>query len=368
MRRPSLILLDVSLPDYSGMDICRILVSRDETRATPVIFVSIFNDAPTESLAFNAGAADYVSFPVSGPVLLHRVAARLRVAPAEHLAQARSELEQALQTLRSSFNGTVNTLAALLSREGSVPPGYAERCGQISRLVASNLGLAAGAQMDAYYAGLLHRIADAPASGLIPAVQLGPRCAPVREQHTQSAQRVQALLGPIEGLQQAALFLQHAHEWFDGSGAPAGLRGGAIPLGAAAVGGSVLFHELAETSLHGKLRSPGEALDEIRALAGKRFSVDVVNALRRALGQGLGVAAEVLGPPALMPGMVLARDLRHPDGRLLLSEGLALTAAHIDQIVDYGRQQPSRVAVVVRANRSSFSCSNYGASPQNRAG
>jgi hypothetical protein len=120
----------------------------------------------------------------------------------------------------------------------------------------------------------------------------------------------------------------------------------------------VLFHELAETSLHGKLRSPGEALDEIRALAGKRFSVDVVNALRRALGQGLGVAAEVLGPPALMPGMVLARDLRHPDGRLLLSEGLALTAAHIDQIVDYGRQQPSRVAVVVRANRSSFSCSN----------
>jgi DNA-binding response OmpR family regulator len=125
IRRPALILMDVTLPDYSGIDICRILCGRAETRSTPIVFVSVFNDAPTENLAFTAGASDYLNFPVSGPTLLHRVAARLRTVPAEDLVQARAERTQAVLNLQTSFDGTVRALRSLLSRDLSRPGGFA---------------------------------------------------------------------------------------------------------------------------------------------------------------------------------------------------------------------------------------------------
>jgi response regulator RpfG family c-di-GMP phosphodiesterase len=232
---------------------------------------------------------------------------------------------------------------------------YDERCGQTSLRVADNLGLPEVAQRDAYYAGLFHRIAAAPSGGLTPAVRLGTQCEPFREQHARCAQQARELLGLIDGLNRAADSVAHMHEWLDGSGAPAGLRGERVPPGAAVVGSSVLFHELVETALHGRLRTPDEALVEIRALAGRRFSAEVVQALQRARGaaaKGPG-AEDVVGVHNLVPGMVLARDLYHPDGRLLLSEGLVLTRSNIDKLANYGHSSAPGLSLVVRRTASS---------------
>lgn len=77
-ERPSLILLDIGLPDLSGFDVCRELKSSGQTASTPVVFVSGRESEIDRVVAFEIGAADYVLKPFSPRELVLRVRAILR--------------------------------------------------------------------------------------------------------------------------------------------------------------------------------------------------------------------------------------------------------------------------------------------------
>jgi len=72
---PDLILLDLMLPDISGMDVCRIL--RRETDI-PIIMVTARDAEPDVIAGLELGADDYITKPFSLSVLLARVRANLR--------------------------------------------------------------------------------------------------------------------------------------------------------------------------------------------------------------------------------------------------------------------------------------------------
>ena len=74
---PQLILLDVLMPGMDGFETCRRLKADPHTRETPVIFVTGLNEVSDESKGFEAGAVDYITKPVSAPILLARVATHL---------------------------------------------------------------------------------------------------------------------------------------------------------------------------------------------------------------------------------------------------------------------------------------------------
>ena len=71
-----LVLLDINLPDGSGLDICRRL--RKEGRNDPVIFLTALDTELHEVTGFQAGADDYITKPFSLAVLRERVMAALR--------------------------------------------------------------------------------------------------------------------------------------------------------------------------------------------------------------------------------------------------------------------------------------------------
>ncbi|MFT2098174.1 two-component system response regulator [Marinomonas sp. 2405UD66-6] len=68
-----LILLDVDLPDMSGFDLCRKLKDDEQTKQTPVIFISGYKDLIFEMQAYEAGGADYLCKPVNLIRLLMRI-------------------------------------------------------------------------------------------------------------------------------------------------------------------------------------------------------------------------------------------------------------------------------------------------------
>lgn len=70
---PDLILLDVMLPGMDGYEVCRWLKQSETLRDIPVIFMSAQDDVPAQTQGFTAGGADYVTKPLSVPVLLARV-------------------------------------------------------------------------------------------------------------------------------------------------------------------------------------------------------------------------------------------------------------------------------------------------------
>jgi diguanylate cyclase (GGDEF)-like protein len=84
-RKPDLILLDAEMPDMSGFGMFDVLRSDPELADVPVIFVTSHSEAGFEVSALEAGAADFISKPVSAARVLARVRAHLRL---KHMADA----------------------------------------------------------------------------------------------------------------------------------------------------------------------------------------------------------------------------------------------------------------------------------------
>ncbi len=70
---PDLILLDMVMPEMDGLAVCEALKSMDETSDIPVIFVTSMVDPANEERGLLAGAVDYISKPVSPPIVKARV-------------------------------------------------------------------------------------------------------------------------------------------------------------------------------------------------------------------------------------------------------------------------------------------------------
>jgi two-component system phosphate regulon response regulator PhoB len=81
--RPDLIVLDLMLPDVSGMDVCRRLRSDPETADLPIIMLTAKADEVDRVVGFELGADDYVTKPFSPRELVLRVGAVLRRKTAE---------------------------------------------------------------------------------------------------------------------------------------------------------------------------------------------------------------------------------------------------------------------------------------------
>jgi two-component system phosphate regulon response regulator PhoB len=83
---PDLVILDWMLPGVSGLEICRRLRARDETRAMPIIMLTARGDENERVRGLSVGADDYVVKPFSTPELMARVHALLRRARPERVA------------------------------------------------------------------------------------------------------------------------------------------------------------------------------------------------------------------------------------------------------------------------------------------
>ena len=99
---PDLILLDIMMPGIDGYEVCRRLKAHSATRDIPVIFLTARSDPDDERQGLALGAVDYITKPISPPILLARVATHLALkATADFLRDKSAYLERevALRTL-----------------------------------------------------------------------------------------------------------------------------------------------------------------------------------------------------------------------------------------------------------------------------
>ena len=103
-----LILLDISMPEMDGIEVCRRIKAVDRLRDIPVIMVTAMTNTEFLVSAFDAGAMDYITKPVKKVDLLARVSSALnlktemdrRKAQEGALRKANAELSQALQEVK----------------------------------------------------------------------------------------------------------------------------------------------------------------------------------------------------------------------------------------------------------------------------
>jgi two-component system, OmpR family, response regulator MprA len=77
-RPPDLIVLDLMLPQMSGLEVCRALRAEERLQGIPVIFLTARHETPFKVAGLDLGADDYLTKPFEFNELLARVRARLR--------------------------------------------------------------------------------------------------------------------------------------------------------------------------------------------------------------------------------------------------------------------------------------------------
>ena len=77
-HRPDLAIIDWMMPQMSGIDVCRTLRARSETKRLPIIILSARGEEGDRTLGLDIGADDYISKPFSPREMISRVRALLR--------------------------------------------------------------------------------------------------------------------------------------------------------------------------------------------------------------------------------------------------------------------------------------------------
>lgn len=84
---PDLVLLDIMMPEMDGYEVCRRLKADEATRDIPVIFITAMGQEEDETKGLELGAVDYLTKPISPPIVEARV--RTQLALKRHLEELR---------------------------------------------------------------------------------------------------------------------------------------------------------------------------------------------------------------------------------------------------------------------------------------
>ena len=92
--KPNIILLDITMPGMDGYEVCRRLKADIATGDIPVIFLTAKNQVEDEQMGFDVGCVDYISKPISTPIVLARLKTHLALkAAADFLRDQNHYLE-----------------------------------------------------------------------------------------------------------------------------------------------------------------------------------------------------------------------------------------------------------------------------------
>lgn len=275
---PQLILLDIMMPGMDGYAVCRALKADPATAGIPVIFITALNDSQDETAGFDVGGVDYLTKPVSPPVVRARVRTHLSLVRMEELRETRLQIVQRL-----------GRAAEYKDNETGM---HVIRMSHFSQLLALAAGCSPAWAEDLLNAAPMH---DVGKIGIPDAVLRKP--GPLDADEWATMRRHPEIGAEIIGeypsgvLQLAREIALAHHEKWDGSGYPRGLAGEAIPLSARIVAIADVFDALTTRRPYKEPWPVQEAMNHIAAQAGKHFDPALVALFAPLLPQLLEIRA-----------------------------------------------------------------------------
>ena len=257
-EQPDLVLLDVMMPGMSGYEVCAALKAHPATASVPVIFVTALTETADEVEGFEAGAVDYITKPVSPPVVRARVRTHLSLVRMEALRASRLEIVQRLG-LAAEYKDNETGLHVIRMSHFSRVLGIAAG---LNEMEADDL-LHAAPMHDVGKIGIPDRILQKPGP-------LDPDEWKVMQSHVTIGAEI---IGEHDAGMLAlarSIALTH-HEKYDGSGYPNGLAGEAIPLAGRIVAIADVFDALTSIRPYKKAWTEEDAIAFLREQKGRHF-------------------------------------------------------------------------------------------------
>lgn len=280
--RPDMILLDITMQGMDGYEVIRRLQSNPATVNIPVIFVTGKSSVSDEAQGLNLGAVDYITKPISPPIVRARVKAHLA------LYNQNRELERKVnkrtQQLKESKLEVIRCLGRAAEFKDNETGMHVIRMSYYSRIIAESLNINNKWVDLLYNAAPMHDIGKIgiPDCILLKPGKLDTKEMDIMKKHVDYG--VEILGGhESEVLQMAKVIAETHHEKFDGSGYPNGLVGKDIPLAGRIVAISDVFDALTSTRPYKKAWDIDKAVAFIEEGGGKHFDPDLVELFKKCL-------------------------------------------------------------------------------------
>ena len=253
---PSLILLDIDMPEKNGYDAIKILKSMPRTKDIPVIFLTARIESDDELEGLSLGAIDYITKPFQPALLLKRIEVHLLVeAQQETLKKQAADLQnfndnlqrmvdEKTQSVLDLQNALLQTMAELVECRDDITGGHIGRTQRGIKILLDeidrsgkyreetkdwdiNLLLQSCQLHDVGKISIEDRILKKPS-------KLSDDEFIEMKNHTtfgkQIIEKIETLAKESAFLKYAKIFAVSHHEKWDGSGYPNGLKADEIPL------------------------------------------------------------------------------------------------------------------------------------------
>jgi putative two-component system response regulator len=215
LHQVDLVLIDSFAPELGGAEFCRMLKKAGATQFLPVFVMATSDDVDNEVRAIDAGADEFLTYPLRPRSIRARIQASLR-----HKAMI------------DSLDHSETVLFSLAQSVEERDPGLGQHCQRLA-LMAAAMGVAIGLGPHDVLAlqrgGYLHDVGKVaiPDHILFKAGKLNPEEWEIMKSHAERGERI---CSSMRSLAPVLPIIRHHHERWDGSGYPDCLKGEEIPL------------------------------------------------------------------------------------------------------------------------------------------
>jgi putative two-component system response regulator len=313
---PDLILLDIMMPGIDGYQVLEQLKNDIRTRDIPVIFLTAKSEIEDDRKGLELGAVDYITKPISPPIVLARVRTHLSLkAAADFLRDKAKFLEQEVarrtREVRAIQDVTILALASLAETRDADTGNHIRRTQYYVRALAEQLKthprfarFLTDANIELLFKSApLHDIGKV---GIPDRILLKPGHFDAQELQVM---KTHAMLGSdaishaekslgtdVDFLSMAKeIALSHQEKW-DGSGYPQGLSGDDIPISARLMAVADVYDALISRRVYKDAMSHQEAVQIIADGKGTHFDPDLVDAFMQISDQFSEIAERFVDP------------------------------------------------------------------------
>jgi len=315
---PDLVLLDIEMPEMNGYEAIKKMKADERFADIPVIFLTAKSDVDSELEGFDLGAADYISKPFSGPLLLKRIASQLLIArqkkallndqiTLKHYAvNLEKMVDDKLQEVLALQNAVLTTVADLVEFRDALTGGHIARTRHYLEVLIAEL-LREGAYTDELKAwdldcfllsAQLHDVGKLAISDSIlhKPGRLSPEEFEIMKTHVtvgvSTIKKMISDIGQHAFLHHGLLVIGTHHEKWDGSGYPARLKGLEIPLEGRLMAIADVYDALVSIRPYKGSLSHEEACKIIEESSGIHFDPVLVDAFRKVEGEFARIVRE----------------------------------------------------------------------------
>ncbi|MBI5920168.1 MAG: two-component system response regulator [Betaproteobacteria bacterium] len=295
---PDLILLDVVMPEMDGYEVCRRIMADDRTRQIPVIFLTAKAELEDERKGLELGAVDYITKPISPPIVMARVKTHLgQKKLADFLRDNNDFLEQEVakrtREVMANQDVTILAMAFLAETRDSDTGGHIRRTQYYVKALALKLrhhprfcDFLTDANIDMLFkTSPLHDIGKVgiPDRILQNTGRFEPHELEIMKSHTtlgrDAIEYAQNALGTNADFLVFAKPIAYSHqEKWDGSGYPQGLAGDDIPIAARLMAVADVYDALISRRVYKEGMPHEKAVKILIDGRGSHFDPDMIDA------------------------------------------------------------------------------------------